>query len=249
MTNKLPKRLLKEPLLDAIFELRFNAPFPVSNILPGIFFSAIQGEKKLDRLPNSEIPEVLRDGDPNLHYIPLVRIRLQDYTIMVGDRSVTVACNLPYKGWSDFKSTIVFLVGVIRQSGLIDSVLRYSTRYVDLIQSNGPAEQAALANLSLKIGSHELTQESYHVRMDVPVDGFVNVIQIMSGAKVVMPDKTERAGVVIDIDTIKETGGVSVDQFEKNLDHELDRIHCVSKMAFFDCLTEKTLADLGPEYE
>lgn len=249
MANTLPKRLRKEPLLDALFECRFTAHFPVSSILPGILFSEFEGEKQLERLPQSEIPEAIRNSDPNFKYIPLVRIRLQNYSFLIGDCSMAVACNLPYKGWNDFKPTIIKIIGVLKKSGLVDKVIRYSTKYVDLIQSNDSADQVSLANLSLRIGSHNLTKESYQVRMEIPVEGFINIVQIISGTKVIMPDKSEREGVVIDIDTIKDTGGIPVEQLERDLDSTLEHIHRVCKDTFFDCLTEQTLMRLEPEYE
>ncbi len=249
MSNKLPKRLRKEPILDAIFECRFNAQLPVPNILPGILFSEFEGEKTLERLPQSDIPEVIRNNDPNLQYAPLVRIRLQDYSFLVGDRSLVVACNLPYKGWNNFKPTIIKAIGILKKTDVIDKVMRYSIKYIDLIQSNDPVEQVSLANLSLKIGSHELAEESYSARMDIPVDGFINIVQIMSGVKVATPNKSVREGVIIDIDTIKDTGGISIEQIEPELDNRLDNIHRVSKEAFFDCLTEQSLKQLEPEYE
>lgn len=249
MANTLPKRLRKEPLLDALFECRFNAHLPVSNILPGILFSEFEGEKQLERLPQSDLPEVIRNSDPSLQYVPLVRIRLQNYSFLVGDRSVAVACNLPYKGWNDFKPTIIKLIGVLKKSGLVDKVIRYSVKYVDLIPSNDPTDQVNLANLSLRIGSHNLTKESYQVRMEVPVEGLINIIQVISGTKVIIPGKPEQEGVVIDIDTIKDIGGISVEQLEQDLDSALEHIHRVSKETFFDCLTEQTLMRLEPEYE
>jgi uncharacterized protein (TIGR04255 family) len=250
MDKILPKRLCNEPLLDAIFECRFIAKFPVSNILPGILFSEFEGEKQLERLPQSEIPEAIRSIDPNFQYVPLVRIRSQNYSFLIGDRSIAVACILPYKGWGDFKPAIIKMIEVLKKSGLIDKVIRYSTKYVDLIQSNNPADQVRLANLSLRIGSHNLTKESYQVRMEIPVEGFINIIQIISGAKVIIPGKPEREGVVIDIDTIKDTGGISVEQLlEQDLDSMLEHIHRISKETFFDCLTEQTLMQLEPEYE
>lgn len=249
MANTLPKRLRKEPLLDALFECRFSTSFPISNILPGILFSEFEGEKKLERLPQSEIPEVIRNNDPNFQYIPFVRIRLQNYSFLIGDRSMAVACNLPYKGWNDFKSTIIRIIAVLNKSGLIEKVIRYSIKYVDLIQSSDPTDQVNLANLSLKIGSHTLTSEPYQVRMEIPVDEFINIVQIISRTKVTMLDKSEREGVVIDIDTIKDTGGIPVEQLEQELDSVLERIHRVSKETFFDCLTQETLLRLEPEYE
>jgi uncharacterized protein (TIGR04255 family) len=250
MANTLPKRLRKEPLLDALFECRFNSHFPISNILPGILFSAFEEEQiKLERLPQSEIPEAIRNNDLNFQYVPLVRVRLQNYSFLIGDRSLAVSCNLPYRGWNDFKPIIIKMIEVLKKSKLIDSVLRYSTKYVDLIQSNDLTDQASLVNLSLRLGSHHLTKEAYQVRMDIPADGFINIIHIISGAKIMMPDQTMREGVVIDIDTIKETGGIPIEQLEQELDSALEHIHRVSKETFFDCLTECTLERLEPEYE
>ena len=249
MVDTLPKRLRKEPLLDALFECRFVAHFPVSSILPGILFSEFEGEKQLERLPQSEIPEAIRNSDPNLQYVPLVRIRLDNYSFLIGDRSLAVSCNLPYKGWNDFKPKIIKTIGILKKSGLINKIVRYSTKYVDLIQSDDFADQVSLANLSLRIGSHNLTKEPYQVRMEISVEGFINILQIISGTKVVMPDNSELQGFVIDIDTIKDTGGISVEQLEVDLDNALEHIHRVNKETFFDCITEQTIARLEPEYE
>jgi len=247
MITKLPKRLRKEPLLDALFEFRLDVRFPISNIIPGFFFSNIKGDKHLERLPHSEIPEAIRNSDPSLQYLPLVRIRLDNYSFLIGDRSVAVACNLPYRGWNDFKSTIIEMTEILKKTELINGIVRYSVKYVDFIKSDDSADQVSLANLSLRIGSHSLTKEPYQVRMDIPADGFINVVQIISG--VTLPDKSSVEGVVIDIDTIKNTDGISLEETEQNLDESLEHIHRISKTTFFDCLTPQTLSRLEPEYE
>lgn len=250
MNTTLPRRLRNEPLLEALFECRFTAHLPVSSILPGIIFSEFdREEKQLERLVESQIPESIRNNDPNLQYAPLVRLRLQNYMVLIGDCSIAIACNLPYRGWNDFKSIIIRIVKLINKSKLINKITRYSVKYADLIQSSDPADQATLANLTLRIGSHSLIKESYQVRMDVPVDGFINVIQIISGVKATKPDKTILEGVLITTDTIKNADNIPIEQLEQGFDDALDRIHCVNKKVFFDCLTEQTLMRLGPEYE
>ncbi|MCI5223197.1 MAG: TIGR04255 family protein [Candidatus Electrothrix sp. AR4] len=247
---KLPTRLRNEPLLDAVFECRFIAPSHLSNILPGILFSEFDEEKKLERLPQLDIPEAIRNRDPKLQYAPLIRINLNGYSILIGDRSIAVACKLPYKGWIEFKSKIIKIISIVKKSNLVDQIIRFSIKYIDLIQATDPAEQVNLANLSLTVGSHKLTKESYQVRMDIPVNELVNIVKIVSGAKVTMPDKTTLEGVLIDIDTIKETGNIPINQLEEEaLDEALEHIHNINKETFFDCLTDKTLKQLEPEYE
>jgi uncharacterized protein (TIGR04255 family) len=247
---KLPTRLRNEPLLDAVFECRFIAPIPLSNILPGILFSEFSEEKQIERLPQLDIPEVIRNRDPKLQYAPLIRINLNGYSILIGDRSIAVSCKLPYRGWIEFKSKIINIINIVKKSNLVDQIIRYSIKYIDLIQATDPTEQVNLANLSLTVGNHKLTKESYQVRMDIPVDGLINIVQIVSGAKVTMPDKTMLEGVLIDIDTIKETGNIPIKQLEEEaLNEALEQIHIVNKKTFFDCLTEQTLMQLEPEYE
>ena len=76
-TTKLPKKLGKDPIIDVIFECRFDSRLPASNILPGIFYTKFSDEEKyLERLPQFEIPEFVRNNDPSMEYLPLVRARL-----------------------------------------------------------------------------------------------------------------------------------------------------------------------------
>lgn len=249
MENKLPKRLKKEPLLDVLFECRFDAAIPASNVLPGMFFSELEGEKKIERLPHAEIPEVIRNGDPGLQYIPLVRVHAGDFSLLIGDRSVGVSCNLPYKGWPVFKSAILKTMSVLKKTGIVERVNRYSTKYIDLIQADAPEEQAGIANLALRVGSHTLTAEPYQVRLEIPTNGFINVVQVISRAQVTLQDGQILRGVVIDIDTIKNTNDVTLDELEVGLDEALELIHRTGKETFFDCLTPATLSKLEPEYD
>lgn len=249
MNAKLPKRLRKAPLIDAVFECRFDARFPASNILPGVFLSAFEGGHQLERLPHSDIPEQIRNGDVNLQYAPLVRLRVNDFTFLIGDRSVAIACNLPYKGWGHFKSNIVKTIGALKGAGFISKIERYSTKYVNLIQPNSPDDRVSIANISVKIGSRALVKEPYHVRAEMNTDGFVNIVQIVSSASATLSDNTSLEGLVIDVDTIKNAGGISFEEMERCLDDALDSIHGVTKAIFFDCLTEDTIDRLEPEYD
>lgn len=249
MNAKFPKRLGKAPLIDAVFECRFEARFPASNILPGAFLSAFEGDHQLERLPHSDIPELIRNGDANLQYAPLVRLRVNDFTFLIGDRNVAITCNLPYKGWGCFKPNIVKTIGTLKSAGFINKIERYSTKYVNLIQPNSAGDRLSMANISVRIGSHTLANEPCHVRAEMKVGGFINIVQIVSSASATMPDNTSLEGLVIDVDTIKNTGGVSFEEIEECLDDALDNIHGVTKATFFDCLTEDTIDRLEPEYD
>ena len=63
MTDALPIKLLKEPLIDAVFELRFMSSISASNVLPGYLFSKLDGKKTIERLPAADFPRPMRDMD------------------------------------------------------------------------------------------------------------------------------------------------------------------------------------------
>ena len=248
--TELPKRLGKEPIVDVIFECRFNSKLPASNILPGIFYAKFSDEERyLERLPQSEIPEFIRNNDPNMEYLPLVRVRLKDYMFLIGDKSLAVACNLPYKGWAKFKEQIIKAIEILESSELVESISRYSLKYVDLIPSESLTEKIKPVDLDLRIGSNRLNNESFQIRLDVKKDKFINIIQIISNVRAVDINGNEKEGVVIDIDTIEQLQNIQLSEFQKNFNEQLDNLHHVSKSTFFDCLSSEILQYLEPSYE
>ena len=250
MTDKLPTKLLKEPLMDAVFEVRFSMILPGSSILPGIFFEKLEGDKNIEPLPVMNIPKQMRDVDPNLKFAPLIRIFWTEFILLVGDSSVAVACKLPYPGWAAFKQTILRVIEILARVAMITDVKRYSLKYVDIIPSKDLREQVNAVELSVRIGDHQLEKDVFQLRIEILKDGFTNVVQIISAARGVTPDqKVAREGLVIDIDTICNITDITMGSMRNGLAEKLDRIHDINKAMFFKCLKPATLNDLEPIYE
>ena len=134
LSMKLPSKLGKEPLVTVLFEIRFTAKLALSNILPGILFSKL-GCENIEPTPHAQIPEQIRRADPNLKYLPLVALKWQRYQVLVGDSSVVLSCDIPYLGWTDFRTHILSLINELEQTKLISEVERYSLKYVDVIEN------------------------------------------------------------------------------------------------------------------
>jgi uncharacterized protein (TIGR04255 family) len=249
MTEKLPTKLIKEPLIDVVFEMRFSASAPASNILPGVIFSKLDGKKNIETLPLSEIPKHIRDNDPNLQFAPTVRIQWESYLILISDKSIALACRQPYPGWSSFKQSIQKVVGLLNDVGIIEAVHRFALKYIDIIPSDNLKEQVSFTNLTAKLGSHILEKESFQFRIEIPKDNIINVIQILSSASVILADGTNITGLVIDIDTICNVPNQKITDFSELLSNNLDKIHFINKETFFDCITPETLALLEPRYD
>ncbi len=245
---KLPLKLGKEPLIEAIFEIRFTATLPVSSILPGLMFQGLQGEKLIERLPASELPQQLRNIDPNLRYAPLIRIRWQSFTILISDQSVGLACTIPYPGWGAFKPAILKIVEIVGLAGVIESVERFSLKYTDIL----PLELGDLDSLvefDLKIGPYDAAGKNVQIRAEIPKDGLIHLVQLASSGTAKMADGTTREGVALDIDTVALVGNAEFSDFFETLAERVEFGHLENKAMFFACLKQKAIDKLEPVYD
>lgn len=249
MTKKLPTRLEKEPLIDALFEIRFVSSTPASVILPGSLFGILDGEKTIKSLPASQIPKNMREAEANLKFAPLSCIDWDNFSINIGDTSVSISCKKPYPGWNIFKSAIIKVIEALNVNGIIESVDRYSMKYVDLIPSASLEEQVALVDCDVTVAGHKLEKENFQLRIEITRDGFINIVQILSSGFVILEDGTTKEGLIVDVDTISDQQSISMEVLLKNFSNNLDAIHHVNKVMFFNCIKQSTINSLGPIYD
>ena len=245
----LPKKLKKEPLIDAVFEVRFTSAIPAGGILPGMLFGNLDGDKKIEQLPLSQFPQELRDKDPNLRFAPISRLDWKHYYINIGDRSISVGFKHPYPGWNEFKNAIRQVMEFLQSTNFILSVERYSLKYIDLLPASNLREQVSFVNLKLELAGHKLVDEAFQIRMEIPRDGFISVIQLVSSAAATLHTGESRKGLIIDVDTIANLNRVAFQEFYNEFSAKLDTIHLSNKKVFFDCLTPETISALDPEYD
>jgi len=246
----LPKKLKREPLVDAIFEIRFTPSTAASTVLPGFFFAKLQPKKwEVELLPAAEIPSQIRSVDNHLRYQPLMRIRWDNFIILIGDTTLGLACNIPYPGWANFKERIVRAVGILVESNIVKTVERYSLKYVDVLEAASLAEQIQRVNLDLRVGSHTVAKEAFTVRVEIPDDAFIKVVQIAASATAKTSDGRVRKGSLVDIDTICNYKTTDLKAFADELPDRLEAIHIENKKVFFDCLRPETIKYLEPVYD
>ncbi len=252
-SRALPVRLKKEPLVDALFEIRFSSLIPASNFLPGLLFSEFSksagAPTRIERLPISDVPSQMRSGDPFLKFQPLLKLHTDRFMLMVGDSNVTVACQLPYAGWALFKPKIIETIAVVKNTNLIQTIERYSMKYVDIVDGKDIDEQIKRTNIDIKIGNHHLTSEPFTVRVEIKRNTFVHIVQIGAPSTGTLTTGETRTGVLIDVDTVAEHTTADFEKFIRELPDRLEDIHTQNKIMFFDCLTPETIQYLEPVYE
>ncbi len=248
MKKIIPVRLKKEPLLEAIWEIRFSGTqSPVADLLPGMLFKSFPDKYgEVSKLPVADIPAPVVEHDPNLRYVPKIRLEGADQTVQVGDRVVSLSCRRPYPGWATFSADIRKLAQAVQETGLVDRLERFSLKYIDLIDLEKPVGLAHL-NLSLNIGEYELAAKPVQLRTEIKENDLIHIIQIISPAEVGLPGMEGRLkGVLVDIDSIRPMAdGESWDV----LYQRLDEVHMSCKEMFFSILRPETVEALEPEYE
>lgn len=248
--NPIPKRLNKEPLIEAIWQAQFEPKkgLPVGDLLPGILYSALKVEYtnlQLHRLPTADIPAPVAQFDPNLRFAAKVRLDAADAPFLwqVGDRVANLNCRKPYVGWERFKAAILDFIQTVENSGLVQQSLRHSLRYIDLLTRDTPPDLSSL-QLSMRMGAHAIQKLPLQARVELPDDEYMHVIQIATPAQVQLPEGICE-GSVIDLETLMAKPPASWGEARD----QLEELHARSKRLFFEhLLTAAAIEALEPEY-
>jgi uncharacterized protein (TIGR04255 family) len=244
---KIPIRLRKEPLIEAVWEIRFSSTKKsIADLLPGLVFKSLPDKyPNIVRLPIADIPTPIIENDPNLRYAPKIRLEGDNHAVQIGENVVALSCRRPYSGWSTFSSDIRELANMVKETELIDTLERFSLKYIDLIVLSQPPDINCL-NLELKVGEYNANGHPVQLRTEIKEDDLIHIIQIISPAGVSLPGESKgTTGVLLDIDSIRP---LKKTESWADIDHNLDRVHLSCKRIFFSLLKEDTITKLEPEY-
>lgn len=136
MISQRPTRLEKQPIVDALFEVRLaQGALPLSSAIPGLLFSKFSDQPvSVERLPAADVPAQIVAVNPQFLYQPVVNINVGQFRVSVGDRVLTIGCKLPYPGWAAFQTMILAVWEHLISLGFMPSVERHSMKYIDLIE-------------------------------------------------------------------------------------------------------------------
>jgi uncharacterized protein (TIGR04255 family) len=246
ISPSVPKRLKKESLLEALWEIRFSSDTEtVAELLPGLLYKNKGGVyPKIDRLPASNIPPPILKQDMNLRYTPTIRIDGNPYSIQIGEHVVSLSCRRPYTGWELFESEVLQLVEKLKETNLLTRPERFSLKYIDVI-SLGESPSLSLLNILVKLGDREIVDNVVQLRTELKENGFLHIIQIISPAQATLATGDRYEGVIIDIDTIFTREDRD---FWLDFRNHLNLAHDFNKKLFFSILTKDTINNLEPEY-
>jgi uncharacterized protein (TIGR04255 family) len=247
--TSIPHRLKQEPLIEAIWELRFEKP-EASDALPGQLYEALRKRGKsvtMKRLPTADIPAPVVQMNPAFRYAPRQRITEEPAAALLwqtGDQIITLNCCKPYIGWLALKPEIEALIEIVEKCDLNLKFERHSLRYINVLTLDPAPDISALA-INMKLGGHHIQNNPLQLRTEIKEGNFGHVIQIATPAEA-HPPEGPITGTIVDL----ETHSVEPPKDFDTLRGELDVLHDGLKELFFDhILSPKALKRLEPEYQ
>ena len=246
----LPTKLGKEPLLEAIFEMQFVANMPASTVLPGILFAETADKTKI-RMETTSAVQIPGDSTSNVRGVQLVnsvRVVGNGYAVSVADAAVSIACQLPYPGWKNFKRRILEVAETAVKTGIIQSISRISLKYTDMVESETLPEKLGGLNVNLRVGDFELKTENATIRVEIPGDPLIHIVQLVSDATVGLQSGGSKRGTAIDVDSVYPLSDMDAQTFVTKLDPLSEALHTENKRVFFSCIGKDVLNRLEPVY-
>ena len=141
VTDGLPKKLKHDAIVEAIFEVRFDAdPSSVPEVLFGQLADTPDWHGFVQtRLPTADIPAALRRADPNLRFLPAIQLvdPKGSKIVRIGPQVVSYSRRAPYPGWdSIFALEIARVIDVLFKVVSTVSVTRLGLRYINAFRSD-----------------------------------------------------------------------------------------------------------------
>ncbi|TSA37625.1 MAG: TIGR04255 family protein [Porphyromonadaceae bacterium] len=193
----IPKRIDTDPIIEAIVEIRFETSVPSSAAF-GLIYNEIKDlfTGTPVALPLNQLPEYLRENDPNLKYQPIYRIDASRFVFQVGPRMIGFVCKDPYVGWDQFWVIIKDAFHKVAKSTFIQHFDRIGIRYVNFFKEN----LLELADVKFLINGNPPDAVSTQIRCEIEEEDFIHIIYI-AGPSLIKGKENVGKGWILDIDT------------------------------------------------
>lgn len=244
----LPVRLGKSPLVEALFEVRFQAQGPASSILPGFLYTKL-GCTEIIKTPHAEIPDQIRLSAPELMFVPLTRLKWDSYFISLGDNNIVISSGYPYDGWPKFKQVIHTVLSTAAELGLIGQIDRFSLKYLDIFDMPGFTTPGDGLSFNVGFPGIDNNMRSTHLRTEIPKGSQHHIIQYFGEAQGNLPGGSVKKGQMLDIDSIQSLEKTTLKQLISDFDSFMNKLHTPNKQLFFNLISPEGLRALEPIYE
>jgi len=240
----IPKKLEICPLVDAVVEIRFDIAKKMDrNLVSSLIYNSIQDlfDEKVEALPLIQMPDAIRNQDPNLKYKPIYKVSGKNALIQIGPQVVAISSKIPYIGWQTFLDLILKVLNKLKEAGIIYGVNRLGHRFVNFF------EEDISDKLTIEIPEIKNYKSlGKAINYNISDENFSHTLQV-SNAMQLGKGQGLKFGSIIDIDTARDYKDLSY--FMSHLEEELNAAHDKEKHLFYALLKEDFIIKMRPEYE
>lgn len=239
----LPKKIERCPIVDSVVEIRFDSQTHPSAVF-GLIFNSFQGMyPNVEKLPILQVPEPIRDADPNFRFKAHYRLSSSDgFSVQVGPDVLVVGAPLAYPGWTEFSGKIFEAFEKVFSLGIVSSVSRLGIRFINFFEE----DIFDRIQFDVKMCGDILEPRNTLIRTEIERDGFNNTLQLGNNATQLVNNEP-RIGSILDIDTFKSF--TDSGEFQSQFHDIVQKGHQVEKEIFFGLLKPDFLESLNPKYE
>lgn len=237
--DKLPLFINPCPIIEAIFEIRFESTLPGDAIF-GIVYNQFKDEfQNVEQLPVLQLPAAIRAQDPNLKFTPHYKIKRDNFIIQIGPNVFSLANIKEYCGWDNFSKKIFNTYSKLSALNLISKQFRTALRYINILPAINIFENT---NLNIKLNDEQLCGNKINFNAEIPYKHGTSNLKLINFAEVMFENQAIQ-GSIVDIDT-----HVNLDDFP-SFEKAIECAHTAEKKLFFSLLDKNFLSSLNPIYE
>jgi uncharacterized protein (TIGR04255 family) len=244
MHVRLPVKISPCPLVETITEIRFEPSVPAQAVF-GLVYRALQKSfPQVVTLPQGALPEAVFEQNPALKYQAHYRLDSQEFSLMVGPRSLAVGTRGEYPGWNTVFPKFAETLSEGLATGVARRVERFGLRFINFF------EEDVFPNLHLSFSFRNAPVVGGETFFKTVLDlGEVKAaLQVGKDLMLNVPFKPTRIGSIIDIDCFMASLP-SGNFLDEEVSRFLDIAHQREKETFFSLLREEFLQRFNPQYE
>jgi uncharacterized protein (TIGR04255 family) len=237
--NKLPVSINPCPIIEAIFEVRFESSLP-DDATFGIVYNQFKDEfQQVEQLPVLQLPAVIRNQDPNLKFTPHYKIKKDNFIIQIGPKVFSLVNLKDYCGWDKFSKKIHDTYNKLSELKLINKYYRTALRYINVFPDINIFNKS---NLKILLNDEQINDNKINFSSEFPYEYGASNLKLINHAEAAIENQVVK-GSIIDIDT-----NVEINKFDSFQD-AIECAHHAEKTLFFDLLGNEFLLSLNPVYE
>lgn len=237
----IPKKLSKPSINEAILEFRFETNIRIELLKVELYnfmlFVVGNDEKKIQKLPETQIPEQVLESDDRLKYRPLYRCVNKNFVMAVGIHTLSFSVFNPYPGWAEWKKEYISAAQRFLNSNFISGIARVGLRYIDFFKG----DVIDSLNLNLEINNQKIRNGTFF-DCSFFVDYNIYKCNIRINNTDFMQQNNDHI-TVVDIDNFK-LDGLEKLNILSNFETFIDDMHLRNKEVFFSILSDKLIKEM-----